>query len=74
MACFGMFATPPASYGQRFRKGVGGQRGLAQGNPSHAIDSGLLSALFILSPLNMSRRTPHFVGHPKPQKLAEMKF
>ena len=25
---------------QRFRKGVGGQRGFAQGNPSHAIDSG----------------------------------
>ena len=42
---------------QRFRKGVGGQRGLGQGNPSHAIDSGLFSASFFLRPL-MSRRTP----------------
>ena len=35
---------------QRFRKGVGGQRGLAQGNPSHTIDSGLFSAPFFLWP------------------------
>ena len=41
---------------QRFRKGVGGQRGLAQGNPSHIIDSGPFSAPFFLCPL-VSRRT-----------------
>ena len=34
------------SLNQRFRKGVGGQRGLAQGNPSHTTDSGLCSAPF----------------------------
>ena len=31
-------------YSDMFRKGVGGQRGLAQGNPSHTIDSGPFSA------------------------------
>ena len=36
---------------QRFRKGVGGKRGSAPGNPSHTIDSGLFSAPFLLSPL-----------------------
>ena len=41
---------------QRFRKGVGGQRGLAQGNPSHTIDSGLFTAPFSYAPL-ISRRT-----------------
>ena len=39
-----------------FEKGVGGQRGLAQGNRSHTINSGIFSAPFFLCPL-MSRRT-----------------
>ena len=43
---------------QRFRKGVGGQRGLARGNPSCARDSGLFSVLFFLCPLR--RRGTHF--------------
>ena len=33
---------------QRFRKGVGGQRGLARGKPSCARDSGIFSASFFL--------------------------
>ena len=41
---------------QRFRKGVGRQRGLAQGSPSHTIDAGLFSAPLFLFPL-MRRRT-----------------
>ena len=41
---------------QRFRKGVGGQRGVGATNPSHTIDSGPFSALFSLCPL-MSKRT-----------------
>ena len=45
-----------SSPNQKFRKGVGGQRGLAQGNPSHTTTSGLVSASFFLCPL-MSRRT-----------------
>ena len=36
---------------QKFRKGVGGQRGLARGNPSKAGDSGLFSVPFFLCPL-----------------------
>ena len=40
---------------QKFRKRVGGQRGLAQGNPFHTINSGLCSAPFFYAPL--SRRT-----------------
>ena len=43
---------------QKFRKGVGGQRGLARGNPSHARDSGLFSVPFFLCPLR--RRRTHF--------------
>ena len=42
---------------QKFPKGVGGQRGLAQGSPSHTTDSGLFSAPFSFFPLCMSRRT-----------------
>ena len=45
---------------QRFQKGVGGQRGLAQGRPSHTIDSELFSAPFFLSPL--MRRRAHKSG------------
>ena len=33
---------------QKFRKGVGGQRGLAQGNRSHARDSDLFSVPLFL--------------------------
>ena len=33
---------------QKFRKGVGGQRGLARGNPSKARDSGLFSVPYFL--------------------------
>ena len=36
---------------QRFRKGVGGQRGLARGDPSYARGSDLFSALLFLCPL-----------------------
>ena len=36
---------------QKFRKGVGEQRGLARGNPSKARDSGLFSVPFFLYPL-----------------------
>ena len=36
---------------QKFRKGVGGQRGLARRNPSCARDSGLFSVPFFLCPL-----------------------
>ena len=35
---------------QKFRKEVGGQRGLAQGDPSHTINSGLFSAPFFPMP------------------------
>ena len=36
----------------KFRKGVGGQRGLARGNPSYARDSGLFSiSSFSYAPL-----------------------
>ena len=34
-----------------FGKRVGGQRGLAQGSPSHTIDSSLQSASFPMPPL-----------------------
>ena len=44
---------------QKFRKGVGGQRGLARGNPSYATDSGLLSVPFFLCP-PPRRRGTHF--------------
>ena len=44
-------------YFQKFRKGVGGQRGLARGNPSYARDSGLFSIPFFLCPLR--RRGTH---------------
>ena len=33
---------------QRFRKGVGGQRGLVRGTPSYARDSGIFPASFFL--------------------------
>ena len=36
---------------QKFRQGVGGQRGLARGNPSKARDSGLFSVPFSYAPL-----------------------
>ena len=42
---------------QRSRKGVGGQRGLAQGNPSRTTDSGLFPAPLFLCPLRKRRRT-----------------
>ena len=45
-----------ASLIQKFRKGVGGQRGLAQGNSSHSTNSSHFSVLFFLCPL-MRRRT-----------------
>ena len=45
---------------QKFWKGVGGQRGLARGNPSKARDSGLFSVPFFLCPLR--RRGTHFWG------------
>ena len=40
---------------QKFRKGVGGQRGLARGSPSKARDSGLFSVPFFLCPLRRRR-------------------
>ena len=43
---------------QKFRKGVGGQRGLARRNPSNPRDSGLFSVPFFLCPLR--RRGTHF--------------
>ena len=46
------------SKNQKFRKGVGGQRGLARRNPSNPRDLGLFSVPFFLCPL---RRTgTHF--------------
>ena len=36
-------------FSQRFQKGVGSQRGLAQGNPSHTVDSDLF--VCTLSPM-----------------------
>ena len=36
---------------QRFRKGVGGQRGLARGNPAHARDSIFFCIFFPIPPL-----------------------
>ena len=42
---------------QSFRKGVGGQRGLAQGNPAHTIDSGHSSAPFSYAPLSVAEHT-----------------
>ena len=49
--------TPPP-LSQKFRKGVGGQRGLAQRNPSKARDLGLFSVPFFLCPLR--RMVTHF--------------
>ena len=46
------------SQSQRFRKGVGGQSGLARGDPSYARNSGLFSVPFFLCPLR--RRETHF--------------
>ena len=43
---------------QKFRKGVGRQRGLARGDPSCARDSGLFSVSSFLCPLR--RRGTHF--------------
>ena len=43
---------------QKFRKGVGRQRGLARGNPSCARNSGVFSVPFFLCPLR--RRGTHF--------------
>ena len=43
---------------QKFRKGVGGQRGLARRNPSKARDLGLFSVPFFLCPLR--RMGTHF--------------
>ena len=43
---------------QKFRKGVGGQRGLARTNLAYTRDWGLFSAPFFLSPLR--RRGTHF--------------
>ena len=43
---------------QKFRKGVGGQRGLARGNPLKARDSGLFSVPFLLCPFR--RRGTNF--------------
>ena len=43
---------------QKFRKGVGRQRGLARGNPSYTRDSGLFSVPFFLCPL--TRRGTNF--------------
>ena len=51
------FSTPESKI-QKFRKGVGGQKGLARRNPSYARDWGLFSAPFFLSPLR--RRGTHF--------------
>ena len=45
---WGGFVSP---FCQKFRKGVGGQRGLARGNPLKARDSGLFSVPFSLPPL-----------------------
>ena len=41
----------PKAINQKFRKGVGGQRGLTRGNHSYARDSGLFSVPFFLCPL-----------------------
>ena len=46
-------------FDQKFRKGVGEQRGLARGNPWKARDSGLFSVPFFLCPL---RRRGHISG------------
>ena len=45
-------------FGQKFRKGVGGQRGLARRNPSKARDLGLFCVPFFLCPLR--RMGTHF--------------
>ena len=50
---------------QKFRKGVGGQRGLARGNPSFARDSGVFSVPFFLCPFRR-RGTRSFVANPLP--------
>ena len=47
---------------QKFRKGVGGQRGLARGAPSQARDSDLFSVLFFLFLATLRRRGTQFWG------------
>ena len=49
---------PEGPESQKFRKGVGRQRGLARGNPSKARDSGLFSVPSFLCPLR--RMGTHF--------------
>ena len=46
-----IFFGTAGSFGQKFRKGVGGQRGLARRNPSKTRDLGLFSVPFFLCPL-----------------------
>ena len=47
------FQSVSIRFHQKFRKGVGGQRGLARGSPSKARDSGLFSVPFFLCPLSL---------------------
>ena len=48
---FESFVSLSFGYSQKFRKGVGGQRGLGWGNPSYARYSGLSSVPFFVCPL-----------------------